>query len=133
MRRRVRGILMSGNYFSLNSHYSHSHCWGDSGHSRGFHYAYTAFHFEQNSANKCLPILSWWRRPVVFDLSTKQSFTAAFIFFLGKQFSLDSRMDLVFHGIGTGVRTPTESAKLDDKNRAITEDSEESWEGTKGR
>lgn len=43
-------------------------------------------------------------------------------------------MDLVFHGIGTGVRTPADSGKMDEeKNRAITEDSEESWEGTKGR
>lgn len=52
---------------------------------------------------------------------------------VGKQFSLDSRMDLVFHGINTGVRAASGSAKVDETNRAITEDGEESWEGTKGR
>lgn len=45
----------------------------------------------------------------------------------GKQFSLDSRMDLVFHGLEGGRSEPG------DKNHAITEDGEESWEGTKGR
>lgn len=50
-----------------------------------------------------------------------------FFFFLGKQFSLDSRMDLVFHGGLDGAR---ESGS---KNHAITEDGEESWEGTKGQ
>lgn len=37
-------------------------------------------------------------------------------------------MDLVFHGIDARARTDT-----DDTNRAITEDGEETWEGTKGR
>lgn len=45
----------------------------------------------------------------------------------GKQFSLDSRMDLVFHGLEGGRSEPG------NKNHAITEDGEESWEGTKGR
>lgn len=47
-------------------------------------------------------------------------------FILGKQFSLDSRMDLVFHGLEGGQESG-------DKNHAITEDGEETWEGTKGR
>lgn len=46
---------------------------------------------------------------------------------IGKQFSLDSRMDLVFHGLDGG------QSESGDKNHAITEDGEESWEGTKGR
>lgn len=50
----------------------------------------------------------------------------------GKQFSLDSRMDLVFHGIDSGSTTEN-STELDEKPRAITEDGEETWEGTKGR
>lgn len=45
---------------------------------------------------------------------------------IGKQFSLDSRMDLVFHGLDGGRESGNE-------NHAITEDGEESWEGTKGR
>ncbi|XP_031616501.1 histidine decarboxylase isoform X2 [Contarinia nasturtii] len=42
----------------------------------------------------------------------------------GKQFSLDSRMDLVFHGL--------DGRDSGSKNHAITEDGEETWEGTKG-
>lgn len=53
--------------------------------------------------------------------------------FTGKQFSLDSRMDLVVHGIGTGARQTDDSDDDEVKNRAITEDGEEAWEGTKGR
>lgn len=45
----------------------------------------------------------------------------------GKQFSLDSRMDLVVHGI-----SPNE-VKNGIQSKAITEDCEEVWEGTKGR
>lgn len=44
----------------------------------------------------------------------------------GKQFSLDSRMDLVFHGMDARKRS-------EDGSQAITEDGEETWEGTKGR
>lgn len=44
----------------------------------------------------------------------------------GKQFSLDSRMDLVFQGIETG----TSNNSIEEKNRPISEDSEEVWEGT---
>ncbi|XP_055639733.1 histidine decarboxylase isoform X3 [Toxorhynchites rutilus septentrionalis] len=44
----------------------------------------------------------------------------------GKQFSLDSRMDLVVHGI-----SPNE-VKNGIQSKAITEDCEEVWEGTKG-
>lgn len=44
----------------------------------------------------------------------------------GKQFSLDSRMDLVFQGIETG----TSNNSIDEKNRPISEDGEEVWEGT---
>lgn len=44
-------------------------------------------------------------------------------------------MDLVVHGIDTGVRQTADADDDDDevKNRAITEDGEEAWEGTKGR
>lgn len=49
---------------------------------------------------------------------------------VGKQFSLDSRMDLVCHGMDSGSRKTSNSAE---ENRAITEDNEEGWEGTKGR
>ena len=45
----------------------------------------------------------------------------------GKQFSLDSRMDLVVQGI-----TPN-NIKNGIESRAINEDNEEVWEGTKGR
>lgn len=44
----------------------------------------------------------------------------------GKQFSLDSRMDLVFQGIETGTSKTTN----EEKNRPISEDGEEVWEGT---
>lgn len=44
----------------------------------------------------------------------------------GKQFSLDSRMDLVFQGIETG---PINNS-IEEKNRPISEDGEEVWEGT---
>lgn len=56
-----------------------------------------------------------------------------FEFVAGKQFSLDSRMDLVVHGMDAGVRRPSTADDDDVKNRAITEDGEEAWEGTKGR
>lgn len=52
---------------------------------------------------------------------------------VGKQFSLDSRMDLVVHGINASANHTGTSAKNDERNRAITEDGEEAWEGTKGR
>lgn len=42
-------------------------------------------------------------------------------------------MDLVVHGIDTGVRQSTDADEAEVKNRAITEDGEEAWEGTKGR
>lgn len=53
----------------------------------------------------------------------------------GKQFSLDSRMDLVFHGMDAGGNNRKDNCTVldGDKPRAITEDGEESWEGTKGR
>lgn len=44
----------------------------------------------------------------------------------GKQFSLDSRMDLVFHGI----ENVTSNNSIEEKNRPISEDGEEVWEGT---
>lgn len=44
----------------------------------------------------------------------------------GRQFSLDSRMDLVFQGIETG----TSNNSIEEKNRPISEDGEEVWEGT---
>lgn len=45
----------------------------------------------------------------------------------GKQFSLDSRMDLVVQGI------EPHNVKNGIESRPITEDCEEIWEGTKGR
>lgn len=60
-------------------------------------------------------------------------FNIGFVKIKGRQFSLDSRMDLVFHGIETNARKPAVNVGLDDKSDAITEDSEESWEGMKGR
>lgn len=42
-------------------------------------------------------------------------------------------MDLVVHGIDTGSRPSADTVALNDKSRAITEDGEEAWEGTKGR
>lgn len=47
----------------------------------------------------------------------------------GKQFSLDSHVDLVFHSLEDG----TNVKKTEDGNNAITEDGEDTWEGTKGR
>ncbi|XP_055680008.1 histidine decarboxylase isoform X2 [Lutzomyia longipalpis] len=46
----------------------------------------------------------------------------------GKQFSLDSRMDLVVQGI----HNSSDGENFLDKARAITEDNEDPWEGTKG-
>lgn len=42
-------------------------------------------------------------------------------------------MDLVVHGMDAGARQVADADNAEVKNRAITEDGEESWEGTKGR
>jgi hypothetical protein len=54
-------------------------------------------------------------------------FQYSLLFVTGKQFSLDSRMDLVVQGIDPSI------VKNGVEEKAITEDCEDSWEGTKGR